>query len=66
MSSYPSEAAREADEFMNGLRRQVSPAAARIIEQTRRHELRKVYGTSFYESGPLLPQDILPEPPDAA
>lgn len=56
--NYPSEAAREADEFIKGQRRQVSPAAARIIEEKRRHELRRVYGTSFYESGPLMPQDI--------
>jgi len=28
MSNYPSEAAREADEFIKGLRRQISPAAA--------------------------------------
>ncbi len=53
-----SEAQREADEFIRGGRRQVSPAAARIIEESRRHELRKVYGTSFYESGPLRPEDI--------
>lgn len=58
MSEYPSEAAREADEFIKGLRHRISPAAARIIEHERRHELRKVYGTSFYESGPIHPQDI--------
>jgi hypothetical protein len=51
-------AQREAEEFIAGKRRQVSPAAARIIEEKRRHELRKVYGTSFYESGPLRPEDI--------
>lgn len=58
---FPSMAAWEADMFIRGKLRQVSPAAARIIEEQRRRELRRVYGTDFYESGPLLPSDIKSE-----